>query len=358
MKQVTIFYIVFFLSTSLLGQSIVQKNHEFGVINSDGTILLPIAYDSIYSPSKFWHESSILIAKSEGKFGLINTSNNWFTGLLFDEIHVNDDVGLLQLRTGTKWGFMSLTSNYNSIKHTSTIFPLVYCAPKYEYVGISWTANNKELSVKDHQQFGLLDFYSGDTLVPIRFKHPLTAHRSTTGALIYKSSDRKGIDPDTIVNPRTNATISVDHDSEVMMLFNDSLLFVLTEFLNDYNGALVIYNYNNGDKLLDYHFQRDYIRFEDYNFVYERLGSNYILVSFTFKPKGKRKYVHQISCFQLQTNYRVFYYEGSKFDRLLPIYDQNEALIYLTDMHETIRSKQCVGKLSSNNVINWFRMSY
>lgn len=358
MIKLSVFLGICCFSISLWGQSIVQKNNQFGIVGKDGSLQLPISYDSIYFPSKYWTNSSLLIVKKSGKFGFFQSDNASFSGLLFDELKMYEDLGLLTFRNQNKWGFISFSANYLTQQHTTRYTELVYCPAQYDYVGPSWTPDNKQLTAKDHNQYGLLDFYSGDTLVPLRFKYPITAHRASNGELIYKSSDSKGIDPDTLINPKKNIVFQVDHDARIEQFRGDSIVVVQTEFVNDYNGKLEFVNFNTGLVIFTYAFQRDYIRFEDYDFQYERLGNNHVTIILTSKRKEKQHFIYQISCFELQSNYRKFYYEGPIYNQLLPVSTGNEKLLYLTNDLRKLNKKNCVAKINADQSITWLKPLY
>ena len=101
-----ILLLLFFQSFSN-AQHILNSGNKYGLSAPDGTFLLPLEYDTVYQ-AKSKYQSSVWICSKNEKYGIFNFSDQWFSGIIFDEIKADRYSGIITMRQGDKWGFMTL----------------------------------------------------------------------------------------------------------------------------------------------------------------------------------------------------------------------------------------------------------
>lgn len=342
-------------------QHILIASGKYGLSALDGSTLLPLEYDSIYQP-KSRYQSSSWICKKEGKYGIYNHSDKWFSELIFDEVKEDNESGILTMRQGEKWGFMTLQGEVGDSK-TDKAPPTKYIAPLYDAI---WSNDRihysqRFLHVKNENHFGVLSAYSGDTLVPIRFSMGLTEFEHTPKLPLFISGQYRDNPNDSmyVYNPNTDVTMAFHQDSRLEIQRSFSLLVGVNNYYDDLHGMVEVYDYESGKRLFHVDIPEDNAVCDLHHLKAELLNNRTIKVLTEHQMLKGVSNQYTIMCYDIYTGYRYFEYDGPKFfDLELKPQSDGTDNIYRRSDYMKYPEKDIIGLKKADGAIIWYYEKY
>lgn len=336
-------------------QLILKKNNRFGLQQSDGSVIIPIEYDTVYKVKSSSDQNPIYVYAANNRFGMYFAQDSSLTGLIFDELKIDDEEPIF-MRIGSKWGFVAveipprLETDYNAPR--IPIYHLIM--PMYESIHQAWNTSMHELSVQNNSLYGLISCQTGDTIVPLKFNHSFRSIQPSNNKTTYISESSNGKDSIVIYHPEKALTFYFASGTEIKIPYSDSLLIAFHQFITDATGILEVYNYNSGKRIFHYDIERNYIAYEDYSTNYELLNYRTIKIHTEYTKKGGTSPFHVISCYDIYTGYRYYYSESQQFSDLIVRHQKGDSKIYKVDDYDKFPEKNIVGLLKANHEITWY----
>jgi hypothetical protein len=120
----------------------VEKDGQQGIINVDGVVVIPIAYDAIGGYINVWlgddntavrdvsFSEGLLRVRNNGKWGFINTANQMVIPLGYDTV-MNFEDGRAPVEKNGKWGYIDLSG--------TVVVPLEFTDFKGDFIGAGFT---------------------------------------------------------------------------------------------------------------------------------------------------------------------------------------------------------------------------
>ena len=112
------------------GARIVEKDNKYGLINTQGEIILPIEYTSIY----YEQEGAMKVMTGEWGnrlYGFADTNGKLIIPPVYEDAHNTFADGLVGVKKDGKWGFVN--------KNNETVIPFIY----KKAIGFSFNHNNQ-----------------------------------------------------------------------------------------------------------------------------------------------------------------------------------------------------------------------
>lgn len=317
MFRICFFFIV--LTSTIWSQSVVTKNKQYGIVGTDGSFLLEMSYDSIYKFLPHHDQIQLYVCQSKTSTFFYDAKIKKRYEWNIDLIETNRD-NLTTFKSNNLTGYIAFISVNEG--YSSKIVAYRLFAPTYVSVYNAWTQINNELSVKGSNGYGLIKYETGDTIIPLRFKHPVSSFQPSTYQKMYRSEDYHGVDSTVYINPKTYCTFAFHPNTKVLIPFQDTILLASQLFKTDFEGLFEVFNYNNGERIFSHALYYDHNKYKYEDVADEML--NYRTVKFTIwrQQKDNFRYSYLIMVYDIYTGKRLFYLESFKYTDIRMDYSQ------------------------------------
>jgi hypothetical protein len=335
------------------GQTIVSKNNQFGIIGTDGSFILEMYYDSIYKFLPHHEQIQLYVCRSKSSTFFYDAKIKKKYEWNIDLIETNRD-GLTTFKSKMLTGYLAfITVNEG---YSSKIAAYRLFAPTFISVNNAWTQVNTELSVKGENGFGLIQYETGDTIIPLKFKHPVSSYQPSTYQKYYKSSDNKGVDSTIYINPKTYSTFTFHPNTEVLIPINDSILQATTTFKTENEGCYEVFNYTTGERIFHHALFYNHLIYNYREINMEKLDKRTVKFTIERQQKDNFRYSYIISVYDIYSGNRLYYLESFQYKDIRMDYSSKcttgKGYLLVDRMDKTHKNK-IAGQLNNYGTMVW-----
>lgn len=264
-------------------QTVIKTNNKFGLMNGDGTMLLPAEYTDVHELLLYDnYKTGIYVYKKDKKCGLYHGVSKADTGLVIDSLQQDYRKGSYIFRIGNLWGMII----------EPEIYHFDWVMPKYKRIiqysdGINPFAPSpyamdrdfKGYSVSMDSLWGYASYKEDKLIIPMKYSNPIQKFQRSSGT-IYSSNDRKS-NSGYLIDPKTFTDI---HVSDIVMTKEINGYYLDDYFIGD-DCYLSILQLSSGRKILEA--KMDAFELEPVEFRY--INDEIIEVSAEAKRKNESK---------------------------------------------------------------------
>ncbi len=127
-----------------------RLHRKMGIISKDGEIILPFEYDNIFD---FNAGLNLAVVEKDGKYGLVDLSFKWVIPCRYESLSPYQVRNKILFREGNLWGWMDMNER-------------VEVEPQFDHVG--WNEDGKVHIIKN-KMHGFIDT-AGKTIIPAKYK--------------------------------------------------------------------------------------------------------------------------------------------------------------------------------------------
>lgn len=357
MKQfllpIWILLFVTFSSNDLVAQFITKRSGYFGLVDTEGQVLILNQCDTIYQIRNEFRVLPAFVASQENKYGIFIPGVSEEIEFLYDELE--NKGGYCFFRSGEKWGFLfeSIDQNVGVIEpQFDSVYPIAELVGGFRKQDADLHYQTKRVGIINNGLHGIASYESGKVLRECKYNGKIELVKGAGSSDYYKSIDKRDPqNPKTILNDSTTVDFVFSFNTKIEVLKKQSLLIAVSPINDDSLFSITVANCYTGDPIVyleaKWNSKTDYL--SEYNWS---LLNDEVMVIHEERTldNSKSTQLRNAKCFNFKTGELLYESGIGEYARLASRkIDDSETLLYMHPSNKKYAEKNeiPVAKMSS-----------
>lgn len=357
MKQfllpIWILLFVTFSSNDLVAQFITKRSGQFGLVDTEGQVLIINECDSIFQVRNEFRALPAYVASKDGKYGIFIPEISDEIEFLYDELE--NKGGYYFFRSGEKWGFLheSLEHNVGVVEpQFDSVYPIAELVGGFHKQDADLHYRTKRVGIIQNDLHGIASYETGHILRECKYNGKIELVKGAGFSDYYKSIDKSDPEyPITILNDSTTVDFVFSFNTKVEVLKSHSLLIAVSPINNDSLFSITVANCYTGDPIVyleaKWNSKTDYLSEHNWSLLNDEVM---VIHEERTLDNSKSTQLRNAKCFNFKTGELLYESGMGEFARLASRkIDDTETLLYMHPSNKkyAVKNEIPVAKMST-----------